>query len=194
MKLKFFPTAGSLPPLNQYAGRELQASVSRVINPALLHILVLDPNGAAHYTLHVPLVNGFVAPGAHAAGYCTLDTTTVGPISAPAVAVAKAEAQAPVDIFPSGLSFGLALGALESGSKVSRHGWNGKNMYLWYMPAGTVKAEWCKEPHLKQIAEANGGEVECLGAIRMRTADGKVLTGWLASQTDMMAKDWYIVS
>lgn len=91
------------------------------------------------------------------------------------------------------LDFGDAIRALKQGMKVVRKGWNGKGMYLWLLPAASVKAEWCKEPHLKTLAEQNGGEVECLGAIRMKTADGKVLTGWLASQTDMLSEDWEIV-
>lgn len=59
--------------------------------------------------------------------------------------------------------------------------------------ATKVKAEWCKEPHLKKLAEANGGEIEALGTIRMLTADKKILTGWLASQTDVLSEDWVIV-
>lgn len=90
------------------------------------------------------------------------------------------------------MNFGEAIEALKAGKKVTRKGWNGKDMYLWLMPAATVKAEWCKEPHLKELAEKNGGEVECLGSIRMKTADNKVLTGWLASQTDMLSEDWEI--
>jgi hypothetical protein len=89
--------------------------------------------------------------------------------------------------------FGWALRQLKAGSHVARRGWNGKGMYLWLLPATTVKAEWCKEPHLKQVAEANGGSIEALGSIRMMTADKKVLTGWLASQTDMLAEDWVLV-
>ena len=91
------------------------------------------------------------------------------------------------------LPFGNAIEALKAGHRVSRAGWNGKGMYLWLLPAAMVKAEWCREPHLKTVAEANGGEVECLGSIRMMTADKKVLTGWLASQTDMLAEDWEIL-
>lgn len=91
------------------------------------------------------------------------------------------------------MSFGDAIAAMKAGKKVARRGWNGKGMYLWLLPAASVKAEWCKEPHLKELAEKNGGEVECLGSIRMKTADGKVLTGWLASQTDMLALDWQVV-
>lgn len=96
----------------------------------------------------------------------------------------------------TGCTFGEALEALKGGKKVSRAGWNGKGMYLWLMPEAVVKAEWCREPHLKEIAEANGGEVQCLGSIRMYTvnAGGRraVLTGWLASQTDMLSNDWVI--
>lgn len=70
-------------------------------------------------------------------------------------------------------------------------------MYLWLMPAATVKAEWCREPHLKKLAEEAGGEIEALGSIRMFTvnASGRraVLTGWLASQTDMLSEDWVIL-
>ena len=88
------------------------------------------------------------------------------------------------------MNFGEAIEALKKGKRVTRKGWNGKNMFLWLLPASMVKAEWCKDEYLKGLAEANGGEVECLGAIRMKTADNKVLTGWLASQTDMLSEDW----
>jgi hypothetical protein len=92
------------------------------------------------------------------------------------------------------LNFGQAIEALKDGKRVSREGWNGKDMYLWLLPAAKVKAEWCREPHLKAMAEAQPGhEIEALGSIRMLTADKKVLTGWLASQTDMLAEDWQIL-
>ncbi len=88
------------------------------------------------------------------------------------------------------MDFGQAIRLLKQGKRVAREGWNGKGIYLWLLPAATVKAEWCPEEHLREIAEANGGEIEALGSIRMMTADRKVLTGWLASQTDMLADDW----
>lgn len=91
------------------------------------------------------------------------------------------------------LTFGAAIEALKRGERITRAGWNGKGMYLWLLPAAQVKAEWCREPHLKEVAEANGGQIECLGSIRMMTADKKVLTGWLASQTDILAEDWEII-
>jgi hypothetical protein len=67
-------------------------------------------------------------------------------------------------------------------------------MYIWLVPATTVKQELCREPGLKRLAELNGGEIECLGSIRMLTADRKILTGWLASQTDILSEDWHVVA
>jgi hypothetical protein len=90
-------------------------------------------------------------------------------------------------------TFGQALEALKTGRFISRAGWNGKGMYLWLLPEASVPVSWCKEPHLKKLAEDSGGEMKCLGSIRMKTADNKVLTGWLASQTDMLSNDWCIL-
>lgn len=91
------------------------------------------------------------------------------------------------------MDFGKAIEALKEGKKVAREGWNGKGMYLWLKPATTVKSEWCKDPVLKSICDANGGETEALGTICMKTADNKILSGWLASQTDMLLEDWIIL-
>lgn len=91
------------------------------------------------------------------------------------------------------MNFGDAIKALKEGRKVARKGWNGKNMYLWLKPATVIKSEWCKDPMLKEIVDANNGEAEALGTICMKTADNKILTGWLASQTDMLSEDWTIV-
>lgn len=91
------------------------------------------------------------------------------------------------------MDFGNAINLLKNGYKVTRLGWNGKGMFLWLKPAATIKSEWCKDPVLKGIVDAAGGQTEALGTICMKTADGKVLTGWIASQTDMLAEDWVVV-
>ena len=90
-------------------------------------------------------------------------------------------------------TFGQAVESLKSGRKVARKGWNGKGMFLWLKPFTMVKSEWCKDPMLKDIADRNGGEIEALGTICMKTADNKILTGWLASQTDILSCDWVLV-
>lgn len=95
------------------------------------------------------------------------------------------------------MTFGMAIKALKNGFKVTRRGWNGKGMFLWLKPATTVKAECCKDEMLKELVEANGGEMLALGTICMYTHDSTgrkaILTGWLASQTDMLSDDWQIV-
>lgn len=92
-----------------------------------------------------------------------------------------------------GMTFGEAVEAMKRGAKVSRRGWNGKGMYIWVMPGSTVRGcNQITDPHLAAIDKAEG-EIRFLGSIRMRTATGYVLTGWLASQIDMLAEDWEVV-
>lgn len=90
------------------------------------------------------------------------------------------------------MNFGEAIEALKRGEIVTRSGWNGKGMFLWLKQGAVIKSEWCKDPVLKRIVDNNGGEMEALPTICMKTADNKVLTGWIASQTDMMADDWAV--
>lgn len=90
-------------------------------------------------------------------------------------------------------SFGQAIESLKFGKFVARKGWNGKGMFLWLNPFSMVKAEWCHDPKLKDIIEKNGGQMEAVGTICMKTADEKILTGWLASQTDILSNDWILV-
>ena len=96
-----------------------------------------------------------------------------------------------------GMTFGMAIEAMKRGKKVARKGWNGKGMWLWLKPSEQIKAEWCKDEMLKKAAEENGGEILGLGTICMYTHDSTgrkaVLTGWLASQSDMLYEDWAVV-
>lgn len=91
------------------------------------------------------------------------------------------------------MDFGKAIKALKEGKKVARTGWNGKGMFLWLKPAGVVNSEWCKDPVLKSIADGNGGQIEALGTICMFTAQKTIVSGWVASQADMLSEDWVIV-
>lgn len=91
------------------------------------------------------------------------------------------------------MTFGMAIEAMKRGAKVARRGWNGKGMYIWVMPGSTVSGcNQITDPHLAVI-DKDEGEIRFLDSIRMRTATGDVLTGWLASQTDMLAEDWAVV-
>ena len=91
------------------------------------------------------------------------------------------------------MNYGQAIETLKQGKKIACEDWNGEGMFLWLKPATTIKSEWCKDGILKSICDQNGGSVDALGTICMKTADNKVLTGWLASQSDMLSENWVTV-
>ena len=101
------------------------------------------------------------------------------------------ESWSPKDVFEQayrmvdGLNFGLALEAMKQGRRVTRRGWNGKGMYIFL--ADTVDLHTMAD--LSELA----GEVEGLPCIVMRNAQRKLVPGWLASQTDMLADDWVLL-
>jgi len=80
-----------------------------------------------------------------------------------------------------GLSFGGALLALKNGKKVCRAGWNGKGMWLVLITPGNAMFTKAGEGWPMQ---------DCIG---MKTAQGNMQPGWLASQADMLADDWMLV-
>ena len=92
---------------------------------------------------------------------------------------------------------GYAVAALKAGKRVARAGWNGKGMFLFLLPAGDgIPTKVIHDPVLRAAIESEvGGETfDALGSVRMFTADKKVLTGWLASQTVLLAEDWEIIA
>jgi hypothetical protein len=94
------------------------------------------------------------------------------------------------------MNFGHAIEAMKAGAKVARSGWNGKGMWIALTPGSAFEAKFAKCGHAagKRAAEIQPGEeIELLPHIDMRSADGSMVIGWLASQTDMLADDWLIV-
>lgn len=95
------------------------------------------------------------------------------------------------------MTFGDAIEALKQGKKVTRKGWSGKGTFLWLKQGTEIKSEWCKDPMLKQLADQNSGTITGLPTICMCTRDSSgrnaVLTGWSASQIDMLLEDWEII-
>jgi hypothetical protein len=71
------------------------------------------------------------------------------------------------------MDFGSALKCLKMRITVAREGWNGKGMWL-------------------RMQFPDAGSKMTLPYIYMKTADGNFVP-WLASQTDMLAEDWYVV-
>lgn len=89
-----------------------------------------------------------------------------------------------------GMTFGHAIVMAEEGKKIARHGWNGKGMFVLYTPGRVVEN---LEPN--SFYEKSGFEAPVVinGHFDMKAADGSMVVGWLASQTDMVANDWCVV-
>jgi hypothetical protein len=100
------------------------------------------------------------------------------------------------------MDFGEAIKALKAGERVARSGWNGKGMFLYYVPENRYPAQTkvAKEywrdrqpPHSADPEAESPGILVPYGAyIAMKTAQENVVP-WLASQTDVLADDWEIL-
>lgn len=73
-----------------------------------------------------------------------------------------------------GSGIGAAISMIQSGEKARRKGWNGKGMYIFYVP------------------EDFDGSTITRAHIMMLDAQQQ-LVPWLASQTDILADDWEVV-
>lgn len=97
--------------------------------------------------------------------------------------VGEETAAVPADTY----SFGDAINFLKAGKKVARKGWNGKDMFLFL----ATDIEFHTEADLSCVSDLEGDLT--LPAVVMKTADDHFCVGWLASQTDMLADDWFTV-
>lgn len=96
-----------------------------------------------------------------------------------------------------GFGFSSALVHLKDGGRVARQGWNGKGMWLVLVHYTTQTPDrpgvnsneysvWSNDSKLLD-------DLKPLPWIGMRTADGGFVP-WLASQTDLLAEDWRVVT
>jgi hypothetical protein len=91
------------------------------------------------------------------------------------------------------MNFGDAIEIMKADGLVSRHGWNGKEMYVFlengYFPCGPRPdvIDGVSEKHF-DIADVDDGI--CMPHLVMQTESGASVIGWLASQTDILAEDW----
>jgi len=108
----------------------------------------------------------------------------------------------PADVFAKAyhqidaLTFGQALEALKAGHAIARAGWNGKRMFV-YLNRGSVCGDSIADVidgvDRSLFDDGDTGTTTRLPNINMRAASGATVTGWLASQTDMLAEDWTVV-
>lgn len=81
--------------------------------------------------------------------------------------------------------FGAAIEMLKQGKSVARKGWNGKNQYVELATCISYKGNAGEIVNCHHNAIGNK-------ALAFVGTSG-VQLGWLASQADMLAEDWYVV-
>lgn len=109
------------------------------------------------------------------------------------------------------MKFGEAIEALKEGKMVARSGWNGKNMFVFMRPSDELNVHFVakiikslpqsvKDYYYQDCVDKDGNElkpvendnVKFTAYLCMKAADGTIVNGWLASQSDMLSEDWMI--
>lgn len=82
--------------------------------------------------------------------------------------------------------FGVAVTMMREGHKIARKGWNGKGMFVYYVPANSYKTQ-------TEVAKKEFGEYAKYNHyMALKGVDGVVST-WVPSVTDCLAEDWVVV-
>lgn len=88
-------------------------------------------------------------------------------------------------------NIGEAIEGVKNGKKFARSGWNGKNVFIYYVRENKYPVERNSNSPVK--GEFENDMVPYQAYVAMKTADGTVVP-WLCSQTDLLAEDWVEVS
>jgi hypothetical protein len=117
------------------------------------------------------------------------------------------------------LSFGDAIEAVKDGQLIARSGWNGKKMFVFARPEDELTVDFIinkvkslpqalkdyyrestftkhdsEDPNDKgAIMNPTDVKIKFTAYLCLKAADDTIVNGWLASQSDMLATDWYIV-
>lgn len=83
------------------------------------------------------------------------------------------------------MNFGSAIEAVKQGKSVARKGWNGKNQFVELATCISYKG------NAGEIVNCHHNNIGNKALAFIGTSG--VQMGWLASQADMLADDWYIV-
>ena len=102
----------------------------------------------------------------------------------PAADASKAECKEPEKCVAY-VDFGAAIRAVKKGHRIARKGWNGKSQYI---ELATRVSYIAADGSLVNVDHAAAGNA----ALAFVGTSG-VQLGWLASQADMLAEDWYIL-
>lgn len=100
------------------------------------------------------------------------------------------------------MNFGKAIEEIKKGKLAYRAGWNGKGMFIFMRPEDTLSADFVVNKvkslpeGLKKWVASNCQETDQIRFtpyLCMKAAEGTIVNGWLASQTDMLSEDWEVL-
>jgi hypothetical protein len=84
------------------------------------------------------------------------------------------------------MNFGEVLEAVKQGQRAARIGWNGKGMYIYYVPGGDYATQ-------TESAKREFGDFAHYNPyLAIKNTQGSVST-WVPSINDCLAEDWVIV-
>lgn len=90
---------------------------------------------------------------------------------------------------PIAFDFGEAVRKLKAGKKVMRAGWNGKGMFVYYVPAASYPVE--RNNKATMAGEFADDMVPYREYLALKTAQNDVST-WAPSVSDALAEDWQL--
>ena len=85
-------------------------------------------------------------------------------------------------------SFGKAVELMKAGKKVARHGWNGSDMFAYYVPSGKAAAS-----HEAIKGMFSNDVVPYRPYYCLKTAQNDIAV-WNPSTSDTLANDWFMVT
>jgi len=84
------------------------------------------------------------------------------------------------------MTFGLAVEAVKKGFKIARRGWNGRGMFVYYVPEN-------RYPTVTDVAKKEFGDYAVYNPyFAIKNVNGTVST-WVPSVNDCLAEDWHIL-
>lgn len=84
------------------------------------------------------------------------------------------------------MNFGEALEKAKSGSKITRAGWNGKNLFVFFNPSSDIIVS-AGRPLAASFPV--GTKIHCREYLMMKTVNDEIVP-WVASQSDLVETDW----
>lgn len=88
------------------------------------------------------------------------------------------------------MNFGTAIEKLKMGSSVARKGWNGKGIFIKLKKGNSLNTP---NNRSDEIMTHDFIYIDTTGLQTSNLEAPKDRVPWLASQTDMLANDWYVV-